>query len=118
MLSTCRHGSLSGTNVVRDFVELPSQLMENWLDEREWLQSFAVHYQTGQALPEVLIERMERARHFLAGYAACRQLSFGYLDMAWHTITEPLAEALIRRPSKMRHGRRPSSCPLRLHLAR
>jgi peptidyl-dipeptidase len=94
MLSTCRHGSLSGTNVVRDFVELPSQLMENWLDEREWLQSFAVHYQTGEALPEVLIERMERARHFLAGYAACRQLSFGYLDMAWHTITEPLAEGL------------------------
>ena len=66
--------------------------MENWLDEREWLQSFAYHYQTGEALPEVLIERMERARHFLAGYAACRQLSFGYLDMAWHTLTEPLPE--------------------------
>lgn len=94
MLAEARYSSLSGTNVVRDFVELPSQLMENWLDERAWLQSFAEHYQTGEALPEALIERMERARHFLVGYAACRQLSFGYLDMAWHTITEPLPEGL------------------------
>lgn len=94
MLSEARYSSLSGTNVVRDFVELPSQLMENWLDEREWLQSFARHYLTGEALPELLLERLERARHFLVGYAACRQLSFGYLDMAWHTLTEPLAEGL------------------------
>ena len=94
MLTTARYSSLSGTNVVRDFVELPSQLMENWLDQREWLQSFAQHYQTAEALPDSLIERMERAHHFLVGYAACRQLSFGYLDMAWHTITEPLPEGL------------------------
>lgn len=94
MLAQARYSSLSGTNVVRDFVELPSQLMENWLDQREWLQSFAQHYQTAEALPDSLIERMERARHFLVGYAACRQLSFGYLDMAWHTITEPLPEGL------------------------
>ena len=94
MLAQARYSSLSGTNVVRDFVELPSQLMENWLDQREWLQSFAQHYQTAEALPDSLIERMERARHFLVGYAACRQLSFGYLDMAWHSITEPLPEGL------------------------
>ncbi len=94
MLAQARYSSLSGTNVVRDFVELPSQLMENWLDQREWLQSFTQHYQTAEALPDSLIERMERARHFLVGYAACRQLSFGYLDMAWHTITEPLPEGL------------------------
>ena len=94
MLAQARYSSLSGTNVVRDFVELPSQLMENWLDQREWLQSFAQHYQTAEALPDSLIERMEHARHFLVGYAACRQLSFGYLDMAWHTITEPLPEGL------------------------
>ena len=94
MLAQARYSSLSGTNVVRDFVELPSQLMENWLDQREWLQSFAQHYQTAEALPDSLIERIERARHFLVGYAACRQLSFGYLDMAWHTITEPLPEGL------------------------
>ena len=94
MFASARYSSLSGTNVVRDFVELPSQLMENWLDERSWLLTFARHYETGETLPEDLIQRMERAKHFLVGYAACRQLSFGYLDMAWHTITEPLSEGL------------------------
>ena len=94
MFASARYSSLSGTNVVRDFVELPSQLMENWLDERSWLLTFARHYETGDALPEDLIQRMERAKHFLVGYAACRQLSFGYLDMAWHTITEPLSEGI------------------------
>ena len=94
MFSSARYSSLSGTNVVRDFVELPSQLMENWLDERSWLLTFARHYETGESLPEDLIQRMERAKHFLVGYAACRQLSLGYLDMAWHTITEPLSEGL------------------------
>ena len=94
MVASARYSSLSGTNVVRDFVELPSQLMENWLDERSWLLTFARHYETGETLPEDLILRMERAKHFLVGYAACRQLSFGYLDMAWHTITEPLSEAI------------------------
>lgn len=94
MFASARYSSLSGTNVVRDFVELPSQLMENWLDERAWLLTFARHYETGETLPEDLIQRMERAKHFLVGYAACRQLSFGYLDMAWHTITEPLSEGI------------------------
>ncbi len=94
MFASARYSSLSGTNVVRDFVELPSQLMENWLDERLWLLTFARHYETGETLPEDLIQRMERAKHFLVGYATCRQLSFGYLDMAWHTITEPLSEGL------------------------
>jgi len=94
MFASARYSSLSGTNVVRDFVELPSQLMENWLDERSWLLTFARHYETGESLPEDLIQRMERAKHFLVGYATCRQLSFGYLDMAWHTITEPLSEGI------------------------
>ena len=94
MFASARYSSLSGTNVVRDFVELPSQLMENWLDQRSWLLTFARHYETGETLPEDLIQRMERAKHFLVGYAACRQLSFGYLDMAWHTITEPLSEGI------------------------
>ena len=94
MFASARYSSLSGTNVVRDFVELPSQLMENWLDERSWLLTFARHYETRETLPEDLIQRMERAKHFLVGYAACRQLSFGYLDMAWHTITEPLSEGI------------------------
>ena len=94
MFASARYSSLSGTNVVRDFVELPSPLMENWLDERSWLLTFARHYETRETLPEDLIQRMERAKHFLVGYAACRQLSFGYLDMAWHTITEPLSEGI------------------------
>lgn len=92
MFSRCRFSSLSGTSVARDFVELPSQLMENWLTEPEWLQSFALHYQTGEPIPSDYIQRMLRAKNFLSGYATCRQLSFGYLDMAWHTITAPLAE--------------------------
>ena len=94
MFASARYSSLSGTNVVRDFVELPSQLMENWLDERSWLLTFARPYETGESLPDDLIQRMERAKHFLVGYTACRQLSFGYLDMAWHTITEPLSEGI------------------------
>lgn len=92
LLSQCRFSSLSGTGVARDFVELPSQIMENWLAEPEWLMSFARHYETDEPMPSTYIERMERARHFLVGYAACRQLSFGYLDMAWHTLTAPLEE--------------------------
>ncbi len=94
MLSQCRFSSLSGTGVARDFVELPSQIMENWLSEREWLTSFAVHYETGEPLPEEYIRRMEQARHFLVGYACCRQLSFGYLDMAWHSLDRPADESL------------------------
>lgn len=92
LFSECRFVSLSGTSVARDFVELPSQIMENWLSEPEWLQSFARHYQTNEPLPSEYLERIQRAKHFLVGYSACRQLSFGYLDMAWHTITTPLSE--------------------------
>lgn len=94
MLTHCKYASISGTSVARDFVELPSQLMENWLTEREWLDSFACHYQTGEKIPAVLIDKMLAARHFLVGYAACRQLSFGYLDMAYHTRTEPLPKEI------------------------
>ena len=94
MLSKVRFGSLSGTGVARDFVELPSQIMENWLAQREWLMSFAKHYETGEAIPEELLERSKKARHFLVGYSCLRQLSFGYLDMAWHSIEAPLDESL------------------------
>lgn len=94
MLSKVRFGSLSGTGVARDFVELPSQIMENWLAQREWLMSFAKHYETGEAIPEELLERSKKARHFLVGYSCLRQLSFGYLDMAWHSIETPLDESL------------------------
>lgn len=85
MLSECTYESLSGTNVYRDFVELPSQLMENWATEKEFLDGFAVHYKTGEKIPDELIAKIKTSENFNVGYACLRQLSFGYLDMAWHT---------------------------------
>lgn len=88
MLAEGRYKSLTGTNVVRDFVELPSQLMENWAYEPEWLGTFARHWQTGEVIPQEYIDRIVAARNFLAGYAQVRQLQFGITDMAWHTLTQ------------------------------
>ena len=96
-----RYGSLTGTNVARDFVELPSQIMENWAFEPEYLNSFAKHYQTGEAIPADLIEKIVAAKNYLAGYAQVRQLHFGYLDMAWHTLKEVPAESAIEFESKV-----------------
>ena len=95
MLSKCTYGSTSGTNVYRDFVELPSQIMENWALEKEWLDTWAVHYQTGEKLPQEYIEKIKTSANFQSGYASDRQLSFAMVDMAWHTITEPVTEPLI-----------------------
>lgn len=89
MVANSRFASLSGTNVYRDFVELPSQLMENWALEKEYLDSFAKHYKTGEKIPAELIEKIRRAANFNTGYFTLRQLSFGYLDMAWHTLEAP-----------------------------
>ncbi len=94
LLSECRFSSLSGTSVTRDFVELPSQLMENWMGEETWLTTFALHHETGAPLPAEYLERMKQMKHFLVGYAACRQLSFGYLDMAWHSLEAPVSPDL------------------------
>lgn len=91
MLTRCTYGSQSGTNVPRDFVELPSQFNENFLGEKEFLDTFAKHYETGEAMPQDLIDKIHRADTYHAAYACVRQLSFGYLDMAWHTIREPFA---------------------------
>ncbi len=82
--------SLSGTNVYHDFVELFSQFNENYLTEKEFLDGFARHYKTGENIPEELIERFVSARQFGAAYACMRQLGFGYLDMAYHTLEKPL----------------------------
>ena len=90
MISRCTYESLSGTNVARDFVELPSQFMENFAFEQEWLDTWANHYQTGKKLPDKIIKQMKEASAFNEGYSCYRQLSFGFLDMAWHTITEPV----------------------------
>lgn len=89
MVSRCRYESLAGTNVYRDFVELPSQMLENWAFEKEYLDGFAVHYKTGEPIPAELIEKIRRAANFNIGYATLRQLSFGLLDMGWHTISQP-----------------------------
>jgi peptidyl-dipeptidase Dcp len=86
MLSRCTYESLSGTNVSRDFVELPSQFMENWAFEKEWLDKWAVHYETGEKIPFEIIEKIKKASTFNEGYACDRQLGFSFLDMSWHTI--------------------------------
>lgn len=86
MLSGVTYESLSGTSVKRDFVELPSQITENWGTEQEFLNKFAFHYKTGEVIPKELINKLQDYNNFLAGYASCRQLSFAYLDMMWHTI--------------------------------
>ena len=95
ILSKCTYGAISGTNVYRDFVELPSQIMENWALEKEWLDTWAVHHETGEPIPQELIEKIKRSDNFQSGYASNRQLSFAMVDMAWHTLTTPVTGSLI-----------------------
>ena len=95
-----RYGSLTGTNVSRDFVELPSQIMENWAFEPEYLNSFAKHYQTGEPIPAELIEKIVAAKNYLAGYAQVRQLHYGLLDMSWHTLTALPSESTVEFEKK------------------
>ena len=85
LLSQCHYRSLSGTSVYWDFVELPSQLMENWVREKEGLDLFAKHYETQATIPAELVEKIKQANLFQAGYSSLRQLNFAYLDMAWHS---------------------------------
>ncbi|MBO7660716.1 MAG: M3 family metallopeptidase, partial [Bacteroidaceae bacterium] len=85
MFANTKYKSLSGTNVYWDFVELPSQFMENYAVEKGFLNTFAFHYQTGEPLPEELIQRIVKSRNFNVAYACLRQLSFGLLDMAFYT---------------------------------
>ena len=89
MLAKGKHASLNGTSVFRDFVELPSQILENWAYEKEYLDLWAKHYQTGETMPTELIEKIIAAKNYMAAYANVRQLSFGMTDMAWHTLTAP-----------------------------
>ena len=89
IFANTRFESLSGTNVYWDFVELPSQIMENFAIEKDFLNTFARHYQTGEPMPDELIDRVVRSRNFNVAYACIRQVSFGLLDMAYYTLDHP-----------------------------
>ena len=96
MFANTRFESLSGTNVWWDFVELPSQFMENYAVEKEFLRTFAFHYQTGEPIPDELIDRIIRSRNFMAAYGCLRQVSFGLLDMAYYTQKDEFSQDIMR----------------------
>ena len=91
LLSECNYTSVSGTSVYRDFVELPSQILENWATEKEFLDQFAVHYKTGEKIPAELVQKIKDSENFLQGYMSVRQLFLGLVDMGWHTIESPIS---------------------------
>ncbi len=94
MFADSTYESLSGTNVYWDFVELPSQFMENYATQKAFLHTFARHFQTGELIPDELVDRIVRANNFNVAYFCLRQLSFGLLDMAWYSLTTPFAADL------------------------
>lgn len=95
LLSDVNYKSLAGTSVLWDFVELPSQLQENWCYEKETLDLFAEHYETGEKIPEALIEKLRSAKNFMSGWAGLRQISLGLLDMRWHTADPASIEDVV-----------------------
>ncbi len=102
ILSECTYESTSGTSVYRDFVELPSQIMENWATEKEFLDLFATHYQTGEKMPQELINKIKASEQYLAGYLSVRQLFLGLVDMGWNNITSTISgdvETIERKSS-------------------
>ncbi|MCF7805411.1 MAG: M3 family metallopeptidase [Candidatus Marinimicrobia bacterium] len=94
LLSDVTYPMLAGTNVPRDFVEMPSQIMENWASEPEVMKQYARHYETGEPIPDALIEKIRKARHFNQGFATVEYLAAAYLDMDWHTLTEPVKQSV------------------------
>lgn len=101
ILAEGEYESMTGTNVARDFVELPSQIMENWGYQKEFLKPFAKHYQSGESIPDELVDRIVKAQNYHAAYAQVRQLHFGILDMAWHTLTSVPAESTLEFENKV-----------------
>ena len=96
ILAKGRYPSMTGTSVDHDFVELPSQIMENWGYEKEFLTTFAKHYQTGAPLPDSLINKIKASKNYLSAYYHMRQLQFGILDMNYHTRTAPIEGEIIK----------------------
>jgi len=103
LLSDVTYESLSGTSVARDFVELPSQIMENWATEPDFLKTFAYHYQTGELIPQDLIKKLKETETYLAGYAFCRQLMFGFADMMWHTMEPEKVDNIVELENRAVH---------------
>ena len=101
ILTKGKYESMTGTNVDHDFVELPSQIMENWCYEPEYLNTFAKHYQTGETIPSDLIEKIVASMNFQSAYFHIRQLQFGILDMAWHTLADIFEEDALSFEKKV-----------------
>ena len=100
LLSDCTYPRLSGTSVPRDFVELPSQIMEHWAAEPEVLKVYAKHYQTEEPIPQELIDKIEKAGHFNQGFVTVEYLAATFLDMDWHTLTEPKEQDVFQFENK------------------
>ena len=100
MFSNTRFESQSGTNVYWDFVELPSQFMENYALEADFLKTFAFHYKTGKTMPSDMTDKIIRSKNYHAATACLRQVGFGMLDMAYYTLTEPFDEDVIKFEKK------------------
>jgi len=101
LMSDVHYPGLAGTNVPRDFVELPSQVMENWANEPEIMRTFALHYETGEPMPDEMMDRIVESAHFNEGFANVEYLASTYLDMEYHTITEPFDEDELDEVSKI-----------------
>ena len=101
ILTKGKYESMTGTSVDHDFVELPSQIMENWCFEPEYLNTFAKHYQTGEIIPADLIEKIVKSQNYQSAYFHIRQLQFGILDMAWHTLTDIFEEDALSFEKKV-----------------
>lgn len=101
ILAEGTYSSVTGTSVYRDFVELPSQIMENFATEKQFLDMFAVHYKTGEKIPQELIDKLTDSEKYLAGWLSVRQLFLGMIDMQWHTITEPYEGDVIALEDKV-----------------
>lgn len=101
MMAEGRYPSQTGTSVARDFVELPSQIMENWAFESEYLDSFAKNYKTGEIIPDELVDKIIKSKNFEAAYLQLRQLGFGIIDMAWHSLKAVPEESVVEFEQKV-----------------